>query len=102
MSEASILAAFWNRSQRRFVELLEHEVRRRSGVPVGPDDLGNLCLEGLLRSKRLTKRLTKAVDQPTIYHLSRLGQAQVQRMVDGGTLPLPATRLTATPQEAVK
>lgn len=88
MSEAAILAAFYR--SKRFCELTAYDMNARSGFGPNHPFSQSLLQRGLIRS------------QSGFYSLSIKGEARVRQMIETGTLPKPATRLTGKPQEAAE
>jgi hypothetical protein len=98
MSEARILSAFWNRRQKRFVELTALEIQTRASVPIDGADGRRLI------ASRMVERF-KVPGLSTSHYLFRLtpvGKVTVAARNAKGTLPPHAvTRaLTAKPKEA--
>lgn len=97
MSEARILAAFYQPKSKRFVSLTTDEVAQRCGLPVGHPDARSLIARGII----LRQRLQGVNKGAWAYHLSPGGERRVLAMVVVGTLPRPFLRLTAV-HHAVK
>lgn len=96
MSEARILAAFWNRNQGRFCELTGAEVKHRSGLDINSDAGKTIIQDGSIQFEKFDTH------QGRLYRLSRDGEARVTAMIVMGTLPKPMHRLTAIPPEPVR
>lgn len=95
MSEARILAAFYNRRQGRFCSLLATEVTHRSGSSLTSTEGRSLIQRGFITREELTGVHT----QCWAYSLTPKGEARVSAMVVLGTLPKTTFRLTAKPPE---
>ena len=93
MSEARIIAAFYQPKAKRFVSLTSDEIRNRSGFPPGHPNARSLIARGVITRTKLQGMNASE----WLYSLSRDGEARVSAMVTMGTLPKPVFRLTATP-----
>ena len=98
MSEAKILAAFWNQLQGRFCELTGDEVLQRSGTAANMRDFQSLLARDIIQAYRKNK-VTHGM---ALYSLSPEGERRVSAMVVMGVLPKRQPRLTANPKEAAK
>lgn len=93
MSEARILAAFWQPKAKRFCELTAEEVRDRSGRDISCPEFRSLV------QRRVIRWTTIASDsQVKVYRLYPEGERRVSAMVVMGTLPR-LTKLTAIPPD---
>ena len=98
MSEARILAAFYQPKTRLFVSLTGDEILQRSGLPPGHTDARSLIARGVIVRQRL-QGVNKGI---WAYHLSPGGERRVLAMTVVGTLPKTFVRLTAQPKEAAE
>ncbi len=92
MSEARILAAFWQPNSKRFCELTGNEIRERTRMELTSPEFRQLS------QHRLILR-TKLQDNFHVYRLSPAGERRVSEMVVMNTLPKIARKLTAKPQD---
>ena len=95
MSEAAVLAAFWQPRARRFVELTGQEVMRRCGMTLGAAPAQSLLQRGFI-----TREKAQGLNSHEwIYRLTITGERRVRQMIDAGMMPKPTgPRLTAKPQ----
>lgn len=96
MTEARILAAFWQPLSRRFVELTADEIRSR--VHVDPQ-----CPEfrQLLQHRVILRTTIPSDSKVKVYRLAPEGERRVSAMIVMGRLPGINRRLTAIPQKGM-
>lgn len=93
MSEAFILAAFYQPKSRRFVPLTREEFQQRSGFMPGHPDAMSLIARHIIKREKPPGMQT----DEWIYSLSIKGEARVRQMAETGALPKVA-RLTGKPK----
>lgn len=94
MSEARILAAFWQPKSKRFCELTSDEIMERSGHHV-------TCgtFRALTEHKVVIHSVIATDCRVKLYRLSPEGERRVSAMIVMNRLPKFGRRLTAIPQE---
>ena len=97
MSEARILAAFWQPKAKRFCELTSEEVTARCGYGVSSREFQALAQTRVILSSGIP-----CEKKTRLYRLSAEGEDRVAAMIRFGTMPKPSPRLTAIPREAAE
>lgn len=92
MSEARILAAFYNAKQGRFCELTANDVMDRCRMTVTSYDF-----KSLVQRRIILRSVIKEWHPIVIYRLAPEGERRVSAMVVLGTLPKRPVRLSAVP-----